>query len=243
MLECAANMPHLREGHTEQLATDFDRVAARYDTLQHFNPGYRSDLVLSAQRLAAPAGGMILDLCCGTGLSTSALREVYPGAEITALDISPGMLATARQKSELRGVRFLDGDAMDIARSGAGGPYDAVLMAYGIRNVPDPDLCLRRLLAQVKPGGRIVFHEYSVADSVVSRAIWNAIAGGIIVPLGSALTGSGALFRYLRRSVNEFDSLPRFELRLREAGYGNVRVEPMPGWRRGIVHSVIAERI
>ena len=235
-------MPHAAEGHTEQLATDFDRVAARYDTLQYFNPGYRSDLARSARRLAAPSGGRILDLCCGTGLSTAALRGCYPDAEITALDISAGMLATARKKPELRGVRFLDGDAMEIERAGGGGPYDGVLMAYGIRNVPDPDLCLRRLREHLKPGARAVFHEYSVADSLLSQAIWNTVAAGIIVPLGSALTGSGELFRYLRRSVNEFDSLPRFELRLRDAGFANVRVEPMPGWRRGIVHSVIAER-
>lgn len=235
-------MQRFADGHTPQLATGFDRVAARYDTLQQWNPGYCRDLIRSARRLAAPATGRILDLCCGTGLSTEALREIYPHAEITALDISQGMLATARQKPALAGVRFIVGDAMDPAGAGAVGPFDGVLMAYGIRNVPDPDLCLHRLRDVLAPGATVVFHEYSVAGSLVSRAVWNAIASSIIVPLGAALTGSGELFRYLQQSVNEFDSLPRFELRLRDAGYSRVRVAPMPGWRRGIVHSVIAER-
>jgi ubiquinone/menaquinone biosynthesis methyltransferase len=235
-------MQRFAQGHTQQLATDFDHVAARYDTLQHFNPGYRSDLLRSARRLAAPPDGQILDVCCGTGLSTAALRECYPQASITGVDISAGMLATARKKRELRAVRFIAGDATELESCGAQGPYDAILMAYGIRNVPDPDLCLSRLRDSLKPGARVVFHEYSVAGSLLSRAVWNTVAAAVIVPLGAALTGSGELFRYLRRSVNEFDSLEQFEQRLAHAGFGRVRVEPMSGWRRGIVHSVIAER-
>jgi ubiquinone/menaquinone biosynthesis C-methylase UbiE len=233
-------MQRYADGHTVQLAHDFDRVAERYDLLQRFNPGYRSDLALSARRLSAPAHGRILDVCCGTGLSTEALRECYPHAQITAVDISAGMLATARRKPGLRQVRFIAGDAMDLAKCGAEGPFDGVLMAYGIRNVPDPDECLVRLRARLSPGARAVFHEYSVAGSRRSRAIWNAVAAGVIVPLGTVLTGSGELFQYLRRSVNDFDSLPMFEQRLKRAGFDGVRLESMPGWRRGIVHSVIA---
>jgi ubiquinone/menaquinone biosynthesis C-methylase UbiE len=234
-------MQRYADGHTLQLAHDFDRVAARYDLLQRFNPGYRSDLLLSAQRMSAPRSARILDVCCGTGLSTEALRECYPDAQITAVDISTGMLATARKKPGLRDVRFIAGDAMELDKCGADGPYDGVLMAYGIRNVTDPDACLTRLRSHLKPGARAVFHEYSVAGSLVSRAIWNAVAGAVIVPLGTALTGSAELFKYLRRSVNEFDDLPSFERRLRSAGFGGVQLHAMPGWRRGIVHSVIAE--
>jgi ubiquinone/menaquinone biosynthesis C-methylase UbiE len=234
-------MQRYADGHTLQLAQDFDHVSARYDLLQRFNPGYRRDLLLSAQRMSAPPSARILDLCCGTGLSTEALRECYPDAQITAVDISTGMLATARKKPGLRDVRFIAGDAMELDKCGADGPYDGVLMAYGIRNVTDPDECLARLRSHLKPGARAVFHEYSVAGSLVSRAIWNVVAGGVIVPLGTALTGSAELFKYLRRSVNEFDDLPSFERRLRKAGFGGVQLHAMPGWRRGIVHSVIAE--
>lgn len=233
-------MQRFADGHTAQLTQDFDRVAARYDLLQQFNPGYFSDLVRSARRLGAPADGRILDLCCGTGLSTKALRECYPQAQITAVDISTGMLATARRKPGLRDVRFIAGDAMALDACGADGPFDGAMMAYGIRNVPDPDECLVRLRERLKPSAPVVFHEYSVADSVVGRAIWNLVAGAVIVPLGAAVTGSPELFRYLRKSVNDFDSLAQFQERLRKAGFEGIRIEPMPGWRRGIVHSMIA---
>jgi ubiquinone/menaquinone biosynthesis C-methylase UbiE len=125
-------------------------------------------------------------LCCGTGLSTQALLELYPDARVTALDASQGMLQVASKKASLTGVRFLLGDAMDPKAYGAAGPYDAILMAYGIRNVLDRDLCLQHLRGLLKPGGRIAFHEYSVADSRLARTIWNGVASTIIVPLGSA---------------------------------------------------------
>ena len=227
---------------SQQLSRDFDRVAERYDLLQRFNPGYNADLRRSARRLGAGPGSRILDVCCGTGLSSEALLDCYPDAQITALDNSPGMLATARAKPALRTVRFVVADAMDVHQSEARGSYDAILMAYGIRNVPDPDLCLARLREQLVPGGRLVLHEYSVAGSLKSRLIWNAVAGALIVPLGAALTGAPELFHYLRRSVNAFDSIPALEERLRRAGFFDVRTDTMPGWRRGIVHTLLASR-
>lgn len=225
-----------------RLATEFDQVAARYDLLQRLNPGYRTHLSWSARRLQAPARARILDLCCGTGLSTEAIVACYPDAEVTGLDLSAGMLAVARKKPALRHVRFVQGDAMDLVGSGVPGPYDAVLMAYGIRNVPDPDLCLSRLREQLAPAGRIAFHEYLVRGAVIPSAIWNAVASSIIIPLGKLATGNSQIFRYLKESVNEFDGLSGFEARLSRAGFSAVRTEPMNGWQRGIVHTVLATR-
>jgi ubiquinone/menaquinone biosynthesis C-methylase UbiE len=131
---------------------------------------------------------------------------------------------------------------MDLAASGAAGPYDAVLMAYGIRNVPDPDLCLSRLREHIEPEGRIAFHEYLVSGSLFHRAVWNAVASAIIIPLGTLATGRGDLFRYLRQSVNAFDSRAAFEARVTAAGFREVHTEPMSGWQRGIEHTVIATR-
>ncbi len=220
----------------------FDVVARRYDLLQRLNPGYRKHLRWSARRLSAPGSGRILDLCCGTGLSTQALAQIYPGAQLIGLDASAGMLAQARRKPELRGVRFVQGDAMDPERAGVSGPFDAILMAYGIRNVDDPDLCLARVLRLLAPGGRLALHEYSVSGSRYRRLLWDAVARAVIVPLGAALTGAPELFTYLRRSVDEFDSVAELQARLRRAGFVELSTHAMDGWQRGIVHTFLARR-
>ena len=221
---------------------DFDRVARRYDLLTGMNPGYRRHLRMSAERLRLPPGARVLDLCCGTGLSTAALAHTYPDAAITGLDASAGMLAVARDKPWAGRVRWLCGDAMDPAAAGADGPFDGVLMAYGIRNVPDADACLANLRALLAPGGAICFHEYSVADSARARLLWNLVAGAIIIPSGALTSPGSPIYRYLRRSVLDFDGVRAFEARLRAAGFVDVRTEPMDGWQRGIVHSFLARR-
>ncbi len=226
----------------KQVPVEFNQVARAYDLLTTLNPGYGKHLIWSARRLGCPAGARILDLCCGTGLSTKALVHEYPSAEIIGLDGSAGMLEKARRKKGLAHVEFVEGDAMDPARAGVEGPFDGILMAYGIRNMPDADLCLERILELLAPGGRICFHEYSVADSLRSRVIWNAVAGTVIIPFGAITSRNPGIFRYLRRSVVAFDGVAAFEDRLRRAGYVNVRTEPMDGWQKGIVHSFLAER-
>ena len=222
---------------------EFDRVADTYDYLTGKNPGYARHLALSAARLRLGPGARILDLCCGTGISTEAIATVYPDADITGLDASEGMLDVARKKDIAERVRFLSGDAMDPAATmGAEGPYDGILMAYGIRNMPDADVCLSNLYELLAPGGVICFHEYSVRDSLKSRALWNAVTFGLIIPGGLMTAGSAKIYRYLWRSVLDFDGVTAFEDRLRRAGFEEVRTYPMDGWQRGILHSFVARR-
>lgn len=226
-----------------QVPREFDRVAPSYDLLTGLNPGYHRHLRMSAERLSArTAAPRLLDLCCGTGASTEALRAVYPDAHITALDASEGMLEVARTKSSLRRVRFVLGDATDPAAAGVDGPFDGVLMAYGIRNLPEPDRGLANLNALLAPGARAVFHEYSVADSRVATLLWDAVCWGIIVPGGLVTARSARIYRYLHRSVRDFDGVRAFEDRLRRAGFDEVWTGPMDGWQRGVVHSFVARR-
>lgn len=234
-------MTTLRE-QKQAVPHEFDRVARRYDLLTGLNPGYHRHLRYSAERMLLPEDAAILDLCCGTGLSTSAIARTYPRATITGLDASEGMLAIARKKPDLAAVRFVHGDAMDPAASDVPGPFDGILMAYGIRNMPDPDLCLARLLQLLKPGGTICFHEYSVRDSLRASITWNAVCLGVIIPAGLVTSPGSDIYRYLRRSVNAFDGAEAFKRRLAAAGFTGVSSATMDGWQAGIVHTFLARR-
>ena len=221
---------------------EFDRVARAYDFLTGLNPGYHRHLRMSARRLEVPPDARILDLCCGTGASTAALLAEHPGARITAGDASRGMLAEARKKLPADRVELLEVDAMDPRAAGIKGPFDGIFMAYGIRNMSDTDTCLSRLHGLLGPGGRMCLHEYSVADSKWARLRWNLVSAGIIIPGGLLMSGSTRIYRYLRRSVLEFDGVRALEARLGSAGFDEVTTLPVDGWQRGIVHSFLARR-
>ena len=236
-----------------EVPSDFNIVAGTYDILVTRNPGYLDHLGLSASRLGLPKEGeglRLIDLCCGTGLSTQALLTAFPKATIVGLDASSGMLDLARRKPEMcaAGVKFVLGDAMDprtaldaeLGEDGA--QFDGVLMAYGIRNMPDLDACLDVLHHVLKPGAPICFHEYSVADSIRAKGTWTTVAWGIIIPSGLITSRHTRIYRYLWHSVMNFDGKHAFEDRLRSAGFVGVRTESMDGWQKDIVHSFLAKK-
>ncbi|MFF7177035.1 class I SAM-dependent methyltransferase [Streptomyces sp. NPDC008121] len=224
------------------LARAFDHAAPSYDRLTALNPGYRTDLLRSAHRLGLPRGGAglrVLDLGCGTGSSTRALVRAAPRARIEAVDASAGMLERALAKSWPANVRFRHLAAEELLTAEDRKPYDAVFAAYLFRNVTDPDAVLRAVRALLRPGGRLVVHEYSLSGSPVHRALWNAVCAGVIVPVGT-VSGDGGLYRHLWRSVLDFDTAEAFAARVARAGFPFVRALPVAGWQTGIVHTFVA---
>jgi ubiquinone/menaquinone biosynthesis C-methylase UbiE len=138
-------------------------------------------------------------------------------------------------------VRFVHSRIEDIAEAGVEGPFDGIFAAYLLRNLDDPDAQLREFLALLRPGATLAVHEYSVRDSRAATAMWNAVCATIIIPMGKLRSGDAGLYRYLRRSVNEFDGAEAFLNRLRDNGFTSARSETVPGWQRNIVHTFLAE--
>lgn len=233
-----------RDGLAREAVPDaFDTGAAAYDRLVGANPGYHAHLRLSAHRMRLPDGGRglrLLDVGCGTGASTAALLDVAPHAEIIGVDPSPEMLAQARAKPWPASVEFVHARIEDAPAAGVSGPFDGIFAAYAIRNLADPDRGLRLLRSLLRPGAPFAAHEYSVRDSVVATAVWHAVCWSIIIPAGTVLTGSSALYRHLWRSVTSFDGVARFRQRLVDAGFTDVRSATMTGWQRGVVHTFVA---
>jgi ubiquinone/menaquinone biosynthesis C-methylase UbiE len=229
----------------ETVARSFDVHAASYDKLVGANPGYHEHLRMSARRMGLPgrgAGLRLLDLGCGTGASTAALLDAVPDADITGVDASPEMLAQARAKTWPSRVRFVHGDAGDLARAGIRGPFDGILAAYLLRNLAGRDAALRQFHGLLRPGAPLALHEYSVRDSVRSQAVWTAVCWSVIIPMGLVRTRRTDLYRYLWRSVLEFDAVPALTERMRAAGFTDLRVQTVPGWQQHIVHTFLGRR-
>jgi ubiquinone/menaquinone biosynthesis C-methylase UbiE len=222
----------------------FDAGAPAYDGLVGANPGYHEHLRLSAQRMHLCGEGeglRLLDAGCGTGASTAALLAVAPKAEIVAVDASSSMLAQAAAKSWPSSVRFVHSRIEEIGQAGIDGPFDGILAAYLIRNLAEKDKQLQVFRELLRPGATLAVHEYSVRDSRAATAVWNTVSTAIIIPAGRLRSGDGALYSYLRQSVNRFDGAAAFRDRLRVNGFTAVRSETMPGWQRNIVHTFLAQ--
>jgi ubiquinone/menaquinone biosynthesis C-methylase UbiE len=222
----------------------FDVGAGAYDRMVGANPGYHAHLRMSARRMRIPdcgRGMRLLDAGCGTGASTAALLAAAPDAEIVAVDASEGMLREARAKPWPPSVRFVHGRIEDLTELGVDGPFDGILAAYLVRNLPDPDAQLKRFLALLRPGATLALHEYSVRDSRRAQWTWTAVCWGIIIPSGWRHTRDTTLYRHLWRSVLSFDGARGFRRRLADAGFIAVHSETVPGWQRNIVHTFLGK--
>lgn len=252
----------------DEVTATFDEVAAAYDRQVDLNPGYHANLRRAARRLlqrmrenrsgtAGLATGLLLDVGCGSGASTRALAlETYrPGepCRIVGVDGSAGMLAAARAKSWPEGVSFVHAQADELAEKLAAqhsdpapdagsGPVDGILAAYLVRNVGDKDAVLRDLADLLAPGGVLAVHEYSVRGNPIATAVWTAMCWSVVIPLGWLTARHTRLYRYLWRSVLEFDSVEQLGRRLEAAGLRDVEVLPATGWHRGILHTVLATK-
>jgi ubiquinone/menaquinone biosynthesis C-methylase UbiE len=231
----------------------FDKAARGYDRLVGANPGYHRHLRLSALRMGLPNRGeglRLLDVGCGTGLSTAALLSVAPRAQIVGVDGSAGMIAEARSKDWPSSVMFVRAtlDEMRTVLDDAGEPigrpesFDGVLAAYLVRNLPDADQGLAALLSMLNPGAPIAVHDYSVADSRRARVVWTAVCWSVIIPAGAVVTRDSGLYRYLWDSVRKFDGAAAFERRMGRAGFTDLRTHTMPGWQSRIVHTFLGRR-
>ena len=142
-----------------------------------FSQGYQSDLQRSVKLMLLKGDETVLDLCCGTGKSTISCLQAVPQGKVTGIDNSAEMLNMAAEN--LHGnyaperYELLKNDVMhlDFPDNSA----DAIFMAYGIRNMPDYEKCLKNLLRILKPGGVIAFHEYSLTDGFLYRLYWKML--------------------------------------------------------------------
>ena len=245
---------------TANVSQAFDEAAPSYDLMVRLNPGYHDHLRSAAEALvellpadssgAGPDEVRLADLGCGSGASTRALlRAAYAAGVrplVVGIDASAGMLEQARAKSWPPGVTFEVGTAEELAFSredwGLAGQVPGVFAAYLFRNVTERDKVLAAVFDLLADTGVLVVQEYSVSRSRPARAVWSLVCWSVVIPLGWLTSRRTGLYRYLWRSVLQFDSVQTFADRLHDAGFVDVEVRTVPGWQRGILHTFRARK-
>lgn len=211
------------ESKTRQVRTMFDRIAPRYDLLNHtlsFNIDrlWRRHTVRIVRR-DRPV--RIVDMATGTGDLAIAMARALPEARITGVDLSDEMLAVARRKIRARGLeeridlRQGDAEHLDLPSESV----DVVTAAFGVRNFSDPEAGLRELRRLLRPGGRIVILEFSTPSNPVFRALYRFYSGKLLPLIGGAVSHEKRAYEYLPASVDAFPSGQAFLRMLERAGF------------------------
>lgn len=219
----------------------FDRIARRYDSLNRvltfgIDQHWRKRAVAELQIGVA---SRVLDLATGTADLAIMLAQSRADCAVVGLDVSAGMLAVGQEKVDRLGltdrVTLRDGDAQKLPFQDAS--FNAISMAFGIRNVPDRAAALREMARVVRPQGRVVILEASEPTGGILGPFARFYLHAVVPRIGALLSGSPNEYRYLQESIADFPPPEQFAQKMRDAGLEVVEVIPL---MFGVAHLYIA---
>ena len=212
----------------------FHSVAPRYDLMNDLmSLGLHrawKDALVTALDPPKSRPFALLDIAGGTG--DVALRAIAAGGEFTratVCDINPDMLAVGRERALPLGdaITFTEGNAEALPF--ADRSFDAVTIAFGVRNVPRIDAALAEAFRVLRIGGKFLCLEFSAVDVPGLDRLYDFYSFNVIPALGRAVTGDAESYRYLVESIRRFPRPEAFAAMLRAAGFRRVSFQQMTG--------------
>lgn len=210
----------------------FDRIAHRYDLLNRML-SMGQDVVWRkrvARHLPDYSNQHILDLATGTGdLIISIFEKSERVKSGIGIDMAEKMLEFGRPKLRKKNldqaITLQKGDAMDIPFPAES--FDAVTIAFGIRNVIDVPESMREMFRVLKPAGRVIILEFSLPGNRVFRSLYLFYFRKVLPVIGGLISGDSYAYRYLNETVETFPYREEFCQLLREAGFSDVKMTPL----------------
>lgn len=202
----------------------FDDIAARYDFLNSLlSAGIHHQWRAFATRCAVLSpGDAALDVCTGTGDWAVLLRKaVGPEGLVAGADFSYSMLRHGDDKFDAADTPRVQGDAMRLPF--ASNTFNAVTVAFGIRNVADISAGFSEMARVLKPGGRVVCLEFAEPHAGPFLAFYRAYSKYVMPRVGGAISGRADAYAYLPASVERFKSRAELAMLMEGAGLTQVR--------------------
>lgn len=225
-------VPYKKDSSTkkQQVARMFDSISRHYDFLNHFL-SLGIDILwrkkaISLLRDLQPK--IILDVATGTGDFSIEALSLKP-EKIIGVDISEGMLEVGRQKMRKRKIdsiielRLGDSENLPFTDNF----FDAVIVAFGVRNFEDMKGGLTEMLRVVKPGGKVIVLEFSRPSKFPMKQLYSVYFTTILPLIGRWVSRDQAAYRYLPESVQAFPDGKDFVKILSDIGYKNPQCNPL----------------
>ena len=215
----------------EQIALMFNDIAPTYDKLNHIlslnvDKSWRRKAVKRLKKSVVEVQNpMILDVACGTADSTIQIAKSIENAEILGLDISEKMLEIGEEKVKKLGlesrIKFHNSCAENIDFQDD--TFDAVFVAFGVRNFEDRMKGLGEILRVLKHDGSLFVLELSEPQNVIVRWFYNLYFKNILPFIGKKVSGNAAAYRYLQQTVEKFPMPKEFMKMLQDIGYQDIK--------------------
>lgn len=212
----------------EQVAEMFDNISARYDFLNHFlslgiDKGWRRKVV---RLIRATQPTTILDIATGTGDLAIALSTIS-NTQITGLDLSAGMLKVGEEKVAKKGlnqrIQLQQGDSENLPFED--NSFDAITVAFGVRNFENLDKGLSEIHRVVKPGGTVAVLEFSQPTGFPFKQVYRFYFKYILPTLGRMISKDDSAYTYLPESVDAFPYGQRFIDKLNGLGFTSAKAK------------------
>jgi demethylmenaquinone methyltransferase/2-methoxy-6-polyprenyl-1,4-benzoquinol methylase len=219
--------------HARAVREMFGGIAARYDFLNHFlslniDKRWRRAVKAMLRDILDREDAIVLDVACGTGDLAFELQR-NARARVVGTDFCHPMLAVAQNKRSASGsdIPFIEGDAMNL--SFADGVFDAVTIAFGLRNLSNFRDGLQELLRIIRPGGRLIVLEFSSPVIPGFRQGFKFYFNHVLPRIGGAVSGSRGAYEYLPDSVSKFPDQKRLVELMTEIGFHDVGYQNLTG--------------
>jgi demethylmenaquinone methyltransferase/2-methoxy-6-polyprenyl-1,4-benzoquinol methylase len=215
--------PYQEDGSKkEQVAEMFDNIAHRYDFLNHtlslgIDRGWRKKAV---HLLSKARPKKIMDVATGTGDFALQLLSLNPD-QVVGVDISRDMLAVGNQKVKKRGhddrVELVYGDSENLQFDD--NSFDAVTVAFGVRNFEHLEKGLGEMLRVMKPGAQIAILEFSKPKNRLIKGLYYLYFKRILPVIGKWVSKDARAYTYLPESVEVFPHGDSFIAIMEKVGY------------------------
>jgi demethylmenaquinone methyltransferase/2-methoxy-6-polyprenyl-1,4-benzoquinol methylase len=215
----------------KQVADMFNNISKTYDFLNHFM-SLGIDIIWrkkAINELKADKPKLILDVATGTGDFAFEALSILKPEKITGVDISQGMLDIAQQKINKRGVqaqfsvKLGDSEKLPFEVN----EFDAVTVAYGVRNFENLQIGLNDIFRVLKPGGKAVVLEFSKPKAFPVKQLYNFYFNYITPGIGKLFSKDARAYSYLPESVAAFPDGKAFTAIMQKAGFSDTKCRPL----------------